>query len=881
MGMSKYPRRGQRIAPASLRDILNVPIPEKYSSVTRRFAQLADLDETVWVSANTKTCLGLAELVVQRVRHNPARLPVGLKVGVLAECEREIPLQPLSLDLRTYNSLKNRFGENVPSNVEVRDLLRIRGFGVHCLVDFLAGLESYASRPRQLVLPFTLEKPSPLSPAELPSEISVVISRYPRPGHRLVPKTLKNVLTGYVGGQCFGRTPFSSLDESVWDKYPNNICRELGLKAIRRTHKSLFVIKNMTGVFAPMPKTYGKPLILQLEKRTYNCLLRRGYIEDPGLLAQISLSDLLAIRGMGVRSFVDLLTSLESQVCEESPKGKEVDIAARKMLKVKAATKLQVDDPRFGLALQGLRVSGKTLEDVSRNIIASTQCPMPSKLFAQRINGIHGRILAAERITLENELIELLSVNSKVRNSEIAARHYGWDGKGGTTLEALGREYGMTRERIRQIAQPHLNLLHGKYPYLPVLDQVLDVISRHIPCAEKELKALLVSARLTDNLFNISGIIHAAEATGRNPPFLVESVYRHNVIVPIKAKGLAKQIALAARKAVSHYGATTVADVAAVVGDVRKEVLPGSLITEIITTLPYFSWLDASSGWFWFNRNRRNPLLNDIEKIMSVCARIHAAELRSGVSRLYRREGFAPPQRVLLALCSQAGGYKVDGGCVSAVPALDSDIILGETERLFVAVFRENGPLLELHKLKDECLRRGMNSHTFWMYLSNSPVIARYAPCVYGLRGADVPPGLAESIALVPNKNTRVLADYGWDPEDPGGKIFLNYELSAAVISNGVVSVPMAMTKYISGRYELRVFGSSPIGELVVKGSRAWGLSKLFSRRGGEPGDTLRLLFDLQQQYAIAEMGDVSADEEAETKEEIKSISDHENPHPK
>jgi hypothetical protein len=41
---------------------------------------------------------------------------------------------------------------------------------------------------------------------------------------------------------------------------------------------------------------------------------------------------------------------------------------------------------------------------------------------------------------------------------------------------------------------------------------------------------------------------------------------------------------------------------------------------------------------------------NQVEKILSACKRIHVCELRAGVSRHHRREGFAPPQRVLLQL---------------------------------------------------------------------------------------------------------------------------------------------------------------------------------------------------------------------------------------
>jgi hypothetical protein len=191
--------------------------------------------------------------------------------------------------------------------------------------------------------------------------------------------------------------------------------------------------------------------------------------------------------------------------------------------------------------------------------------------------------------------------------------------------------------------------------------------------------------------------------------------------------------------------------------------------------------------------------------------------------------------------------------------------ILADTEKTFVAVFREIGPLVELHKLEKECMKQGMNQTTFGINLSNSPIISRFARCVYGLRGTEVPPGLAESV-VVERRKTRVLSDYGWTQD---GKIFLAYMLSSGTISNGIVSVPSGMKQHLFGAYELRVAGGVPIGRLVVKDSQAWGLGPLFRRRGGDPGDSLRILFDLKTKTAVAELGQSSVEEEDEVNQQL------------
>ena len=131
-------------------------------------------------------------------------------------------------------------------------------------------------------------------------------------------------------------------------------------------------------------------------------------------------------------------------------------------------------------------------------------------------------------------------------------------------------------------------------------------------------------------------------------------------------------------------------------------------------------------------------------------------------------------------------------------PPLDLSEILAETEKTFVSVFRKIGPLVESHKLEDECLRQGMNQASFSMNLSNSPIISRFARCVYGLRGTEISPGQAEAVPVQLRK-TRVLSDYGWTKD---GKIFLSYKLSSGTLANGIVSVPAGMKKHLSGAYD-------------------------------------------------------------------------------
>lgn len=249
-------------------------------------------------------------------------------------------------------------------------------------------------------------------------------------------------------------------------------------------------------------------------------------------------------------------------------------------------------------------------------------------------------------------------------------------------------------------------------------------------------------------------------------------------------------------------------------------------------------------------------MLNQIEKVLSACSRIHVGELRAGVSRHHRREGFAPPQRVLLQQCVQCDWCRVDGDYIEAADALNHRAVLSATEAVIVDVLKENRGIMPRQELEDQCTARGLKRDTFYIHLTYSPVIARYAPGVYGVRGTEIPPGLAESMVET-RKKTRVISDYGWQTD---GRIRVSYRLSEGALSNGIVSIPGSMKSYVQGEFGLVSLDGQAVGRLVVKNSQAWGLGPFIRRRGGEPGDILEILFDSKKRIASVALGE--SDEE-------------------
>ena len=274
---------------------------------------------------------------------------------------------------------------------------------------------------------------------------------------------------------------------------------------------------------------------------------------------------------------------------------------------------------------------------------------------------------------------------------------------------------------------------------------------------------------------------------------------------------------------------------------------------DVLTAQPGFSWLDAESGWFWLENVRRNRLLNVVNKVLAVAPPVDVTELRAGIARYYRMEGFAPPKRVLLALCDQLEDCEVVGGrvIVDRRPRLPVEE-LSHHEQTMLAVFREYGPVLSFANARQLCIDAGLNETTTSIYLGTSAILRRVTVGVYTVIGATVSPGAVEKVAKA-NRRSKVIQDYGWEPDLSA--VWATYELSTGTLRNGVVGMPAGIKKYITkDSYALHGLDGTKVGRIGIGATSMWGFVSFFRRRGGEAGDYMRVSFNLSDGTARAEI---------------------------
>jgi hypothetical protein len=777
-------------------------------------------------------------------------------------------LDHLDLEARTHNCLVqagfykhlNKLGEWTVSQI-----LALPNFGVRSLRDLLVSLDSALAR------------------------------------HEQGTTFADNVQNSRLSAQPEDRTP-NSEDDGI-------INQETMLMIRMCCEQKVSLPSHVGGRRLPLLLEGLKMDKLDLKTRTLNCLKDSGLLERLQELGGKTINELLTLPNFGKDSLLNLLTELEpyfirgtsgtdipnaeftsfrgpeqirllrvpgesyqlslaapTSAADSSTQGEITEqmlTEARLLKQTPGAELIYSDDPRFGKLLLAVDASAENARAAAERILVGEHIPHNQREATERLRKLRERISDVSNIKLEEELKTIaLSVTSE-RRWEIAARRLGLDGRGGITLEAVGQEFKLTRERVRQICARFAKGFEGKSPFAPALDRVLNFVSERLNDSTDELQSELVQAGLSESSFSLEGLPEIAVLFGREIDFAITRVGTKSVVMALATDPLAKLIFRTARRAIRVWGVATMADVSAQAAE--QSPLSVETISRALIAQPDFHWLDEATGWFWLSSVPRNRLLNRIRKILSVAGQVDVSELRGGVGRDDRMEGFAPPQRVILELCCQVSWCRVENKMVRAEPPLDWREELPESEQVLVCVLREYERVMRREKLEAECLRLGMNQATFYKYLSYLPFITKYAPGVYGLRGAVVPPGLVES--LTPKiRRGKVLMDYGWTAD---GRVWSGYQLSENLLFSGVCSVPSALKNFLQGEFALKAPDGSNIGTMVVSRTSAWGLRPLFSRRGGEAGDYLILLFNLAEKVVVAYLGDANILDEFQANEEF------------
>lgn len=684
--------------------------------------------------------------------------------------------------------------------------------------------------------------------------------RYPRIGDRIAPATLRQGLlepvpADLVAGTMATGLRLGELDETIWEKLPAETILALAEVIVARVAagctRRVFDSRHF-----PRPPEGLRLTDLRLEHRTYLCLAREGFDRSPQALGAHTIGEILAIRAFGPRCLVDLLSSLETLLAQGNALSRELTHEAQRLVALPEARDARGDDARFGSLMAEIDVEAATAEELAQRLIARDRDPPDPTYVADQLRQLHVRIAAMSQRTLEEELTEIFAATSHERNREIVVGYYGWRDGRPHTLAEIGKRYGMTRERTRQICA---KLVHRdeRTPILaPVMDQTLAFLRQRLPCPVEALERALAEAGLTTVGLRLSNVEEAARLLGRTAPFVVVRVDHTSLAVEPRQADVPAVVVELAKKEIYYHGVATLERIVDLMRSKLSEPVDLAVVRETLQLIDGFCWLDAEHGWFRFLMTRKHGLPKAIDKVLSVTPQVTVAQMRAAVSRNRRMWTEPPPETVIRAFCRQMSDVRVEEDRICGDPPRDWRKTLTGVEADLVAILKEHGPVMERGALEDLCVARGMNRFSFHAFVACSPVIAQYGHSIYGLIGAEVSMDEVESLKAkrrVQRAPIRVLDEHG-QTED--GRIWLSYRLSKAASTYAVITVPAGLKDLICGRFDLLDREGQHVGILAAKDGRAWGLGAFLRHHQAQVDDRVVLTFDLEARAAVIALGD-------------------------
>lgn len=247
----------------------------------------------------------------------------------------------------------------------------------------------------------------------------------------------------------------------------------------------------------------------------------------------------------------------------------------------------------------------------------------------------------------------------KDRDMNITLRHYGWDGKGGCSLQQTGDEYQLTRERVRQISnsftkplQPHAEA------HLSTLVGLMSEIDTLAPARAERVEARLQKRGLGDD--RIEGVLRAAGIFGntKKQHRVVEENGVRYLILP-GMEGTSLKVIAHAQKACSHLGMVNIDDLLYLLPGIPKEQAINYL-RDVLETRADKVWLDQSKTWLWLKNSPRNRLTTCIDKMIGVFSSTTLEGILVGANRYFhkgksRNSELKAPEAILAAFITAWG----------------------------------------------------------------------------------------------------------------------------------------------------------------------------------------------------------------------------------
>ncbi len=445
--------------------------------------------------------------------------------------------------------------------------------------------------------------------------------------------------------------------------------------------------------------------------------------------------------------------------------------------------------------------------------------------------------------------------DAEQRRAFMFAERYGVSGSGGTVLQVIGDQFGLTRERVRQVVEVMTDRARSVTFTLPCLLRLKEeAATAPMSVADFETKHRIL---LGDALSLADADRFAREILGFSVASMTErSLWQTGNAVQAmlsRADGLGLAVAArdASRRMIRSCGAAHAMFVTGMVSAALGVAISINDVRHVLSAIEGMEWLTEDEDWYWFGMDTANNRVLDVaRKVLTVAHRrldieeLHQAVCRS--RRILHDDRTSPPaievpKHVLREIFVRVPWLSV----VQHNDFVLTDFVLAEeilnsSELSVVEVVRRYGGAVSRQILTKELVETGIfSSPNLQIVLANSPVIRPLGFGIFGLRGVSVSErALAAAVASMGNHTTSPSS------LDSDGWCEFEIEITKFKLQRGLIDFPARVIKVIpTGEYRAEglVDGNFFVGKVPSAPHRVTKLVSLLRKAGVRPADVLKV----------------------------------------
>lgn len=332
------------------------------------------------------------------------------------------------------------------------------------------------------------------------------------------------------------------------------------------------------------------------------------------------------------------------------------------------------------------------------------------------------------------------------------------------TLQEVGDQYSLTRERVRQILDKAVEQMNGSSPMLtPAIDKAMGLLVANSPCNYEEAISIFRHHGIDDFGVHANAIIEVYEFLGRKS-YLVYSKEWGGMFIPAGMDAQTKIILGKIDSIMCKYCGISPQLASQCLGGVkqiRAALCTERVLSRLLATHPrYINVGGEDTPWYIpSNPDKRRGLFRVLQRIAHVGNEISLSEVRDGFKRSSKHRGhlylstasipdehvgrlhnFIPDKALMNVILLTDGVDNIGSDRVDVSRYRDDSIQLPAMEKMTLDLLDSTPDGLALRwEIMDYCVARGADKTIIELSaISTNVLLKRISRCVYAVVGRHV-----------------------------------------------------------------------------------------------------------------------------------------------